>query len=69
MQQQGAYSDARIAWDNVYNLCDNQSTRGVALVEEIESQRVATTAGVQQREDCRDNVYNVCHNQRVNNLI
>jgi hypothetical protein len=34
----------------------------VALVEEIESQRVATTAGVQQRKDCRDNVYNVYSN-------
>jgi hypothetical protein len=36
----------------------------VVLVEEIESQKVATTAGVQQREDCRDDVYNVYSNQK-----
>ena len=36
----------------------------MALVEEIESQGVATTAGVQQREDYRDDVYNVYSNRK-----
>jgi hypothetical protein len=30
---------------------------------DLKEWRNATTAGVQQREDCRDDVYNVCDNQ------